>query len=192
MSWSTYYKTTITNNPYKVYFEKDRWSKSQYISGDMLITYIKLSPELIKREIATLDGKLQSTKQYQVNTNVIREFNNGHWIDVAHSSQCWQTGVFEEYDSEGRIIKYRTKDSNRTVKNDYQQNVSIHYHISNSTPEIYYALNTTNLFTGIYIKQTGDTIENISVRNGYRNGTTKIVKNGKVINKIKYKDGYEK
>ena len=180
---------------YQATFSKGIWQKSEYINNiGNRIVLSKISSIQVCEQTFSIDNHIQSRYYYYVDQSLISGFNNEDWIDIHDANDTYLTGEYYLYDNSGRVIEYREKDANFIVHNDYEQNVTYYVHNSIAVPIKYYKLKSRDFFSGVYIIKGKTTTSYVKIKNGYRDGVTKIVDNKteRVISKVKYSKGIEK
>ena len=193
---SKYYHVSFCDGEYQAFFDKGIWTRSKYKQkGGYLIEIQKISLSQISVITYNEEEKMIRKDFYIVNTKTLNSFNQSNWVNVFAANDTYKTDEFYTYDEEGRVRSYRNKDSNFIVYNNYDQYVTYWVHKAKAVPDKYYELNSNDYMTGtITLDIDEDTYEIIKIKNGYRDGITKVVDNktGKVIRKIKYSKGIAK
>ncbi|MBO4690886.1 MAG: hypothetical protein J5621_08430 [Paludibacteraceae bacterium] len=179
----------------KCYFHNDKWSYSVHVRNDTISTYRRTDDAhySLTRECK---GKPISYETIYSSVDINHFDSNEQDIPIGAESYVILDGPVKCYDTEGNLISEGEYKENVKVGRwkYYYINQNVRRELSENMEHIYerfYSISDNQKYTGKVTFIEGQYKYVVSVKNGERNGITKIidVNTNKTIKKEKWKDG---
>ncbi|HLS31061.1 MAG TPA: hypothetical protein VK021_09410 [Flavobacteriaceae bacterium] len=141
----------------------------------------------------------KGNSDYDINT-AAGTFLSAPLANPLYDSKGFKYGMFKKYDKDGKLIKsgeyFKENKKGTWIEYFHEQNVQLEIEYKNNKPstiEKYVEINSKNPFSGnfIFIDSERNLKEDRRIRNGYRQGRTKIynLKTDKLIKRERYRTG---
>ena len=187
---------TVFKNYYSGNLEFIKYFNNEKLEKSYEIISSSNNYKNIKKTRYDSEGQISETFSYYSNNEFDINFSDESFEKSLEKGDAVLDGEYKKIDIKGRVVesgeKYINMKKGIWVYNFFNQEVSrvIEYVNNKIYSEIYFLPNSESRYTGTFVFNHKEQVEEIKIKNGFRDGAT-IFKdlNGKKIKKIKYKEG---